>query len=165
MTPRSPPRLARPLMEDKPHIRVELRSDPCYLAGVRQLVSGVCQRIGLCESACSQIALAVDEALANVIRHGYQRASDRPIWISLWPLRPADGHGPGVRIEIEDEARHVELADLKGRALDDPKPGGLGVHIIREVMDDVVYDKRSPCGMRLTMVKYAPEAPETGQCG
>ncbi len=152
-------------MENKPHIRVELLSDPCYLAGVRQLVSGVCQRIGLCENACSQVALAVDEALANVIRHGYARASDRPIWISLWPLPASEGRGPGVKIEIEDEARQVEVTDLKGRALDDPRPGGLGVHIIREVMDDVVYDKRSPCGMRLTMVKYAPGAGEPGRCG
>jgi anti-sigma regulatory factor (Ser/Thr protein kinase) len=151
-------------MDDKPHIRVEMLSDPCYLAGVRQLVSGVCQRIGLNENACSQVALAVDEALANVIRHGYARASDRPIWISLWPLEPVDGKGPGVRIEIEDEARQVEPAEMKGRELDDLRPGGLGVHIIREVMDDVVYDKRSPCGMRLTMVKYAPRADGVSCC-
>lgn len=152
-------------MDEKPHIRVELRSDPCYLAGVRQLVSGVCQRIGLCESACSQVALAVDEALANVIRHGYCRACDKPIWISLWPLARENGRGPGIRIEIEDEARQVDPAELRGRELDDPKPGGLGVHIIREVMDDVVYDRRSPRGMRLTMVKYAPESDGRGACG
>lgn len=147
-------------MDDKPHIRIELRSDPCYLAGVRQLVSGVCQRIGMCEASCSQVALAVDEALANVIRHGYGSACDRPIWISLWPLPAGGADGPGVRIEIEDEARQIEPGQLKGRELDDPKPGGLGVHIIREVMDDVVYDKRRPCGMRLTMVKRAPARAE-----
>ncbi|MFG0314278.1 MAG: ATP-binding protein, partial [Phycisphaerales bacterium] len=122
------------------------------------------QRIGLGETACTQVALAVDEALANVIRHGYERASDRPIWISLWPLESDGEKGPGIRIAIEDEARHVELSELKGRELDDPKPGGLGVHIIREVMDDVVYDKRQPRGMRLTMVKYAPSTRPAG-CG
>ncbi|MBK7405279.1 MAG: ATP-binding protein [Phycisphaerales bacterium] len=150
-------------MDDSAHIRVQLRSDPCYLAGVRQLVAGVCQRIGMGDTACSQVALAVDEALANVIRHGYGRAADRPIWLSLWPLEKGDGHGPGIRLEIEDEAKQIDVSELKGRALDDPKPGGLGVHIIREVMDEVVYDKRSPCGMRLTMVKYAPcDDPECG---
>ena len=142
-------------MDEKPHIRIELRSDPCYLAGVRQLIAGVAQRIGFDESSCSQVALAVDEALANVIRHGYCRACDRPIWISLWPSAETEEQGAGLRIEIEDEARHVDEAELCGRELDDPKPGGLGLHIIREVMDEVAYEKREPRGMRLRMVKFA----------
>ena len=148
-------------MDEKPDIRVELRSEPNYLAGVRQLIAGVTQRIGFNETACSQVALAVDEALANVIRHGYCRACDRPIWISLWPTAASGGGGPSVRIEIEDEARQVEESELCGRDLDDPRPGGLGLHIIREVMDEVRYEKRSPCGMRLTMIKRA-EPGETG---
>jgi anti-sigma regulatory factor (Ser/Thr protein kinase) len=149
-------------MDEKPHIRVELRSDPSYLAGVRQLIAGVSQRIGFDEAACSQVALAVDEALANVIRHGYCRACDRPIWISLWPNAAVGGSGPSLKIEIEDEARQVDDAELCGRSLDDPKPGGLGLHIIREVMDEVTYEKRSPCGMRLTMVKFA-RVPKPGE--
>jgi serine/threonine-protein kinase RsbW len=151
-------------VDEPAHIRVELRSDPCYLAGVRQLIDGVCRRIGFDETSCSKVALAVDEALANVIRHGYGRACDRPIWISLWRLG-ATGEGPaGLRVVIEDEARHVEPGELKGRDLDDPRPGGLGVHIIREVMDDVEYAKRSPHGMRLTMVKWAPAGGARGNC-
>lgn len=148
-------------MGEKPHIRVEMLSDPCLLAGVRQMVAGVCQRLGFDEHACAQVALAVDEALANVIRHGYGRAPDRPIWLSLWPVGSGNGRGCGLRIEIEDEARQVEEAELCGRDLDDPRPGGLGLHIIREVMDEVSYEKRSPKGMRLTMTKLAP----AGVCG
>lgn len=161
-------------MADKPHIRVEMLSDPCLLAGVRQLVVGVCQRLGFDEHACSQVALAVDEALANVIRHGYGREADRPIWLSLWPVEAGngcgsgggscgDGCGCGLRIEIEDEAKHVEEAELCGRDLDDPRPGGLGLHIIREVMDEVSYQKRSPKGMRLTMTKLGPKGAGRGE--
>lgn len=141
-------------MDDRPHFKVELRAEPTYLAGVRQLVAGVCQRLGFDEKACSQVALAVDEALANVIRHGYGCPCDRPIWVSISPRAGADGAAPGIHVVIEDEARHVEVCDLKGRDLNDPKPGGLGVHIIRQVMDEVEYAKRSPCGMKLTMIKH-----------
>lgn len=141
-------------MDDSPPISIEIRSDPCYLAGVRQLIASVSQRIGLPDGACSKIALATDEALANVIRHGYCGSNDRPIWIRIWPT-PAGEGGPGIRIVIEDEARHVDSCDLRGRDLDDPRPGGLGLHIINEVMDEVTYEKRSPTGMRLTMVKRA----------
>ena len=60
---------------------------------------------------------------------------------------------------IEDEAAQVDPAAMQGRELDDVRPGGLGVHIIREVMDEVVYSKRETKGMRLTMVKLAPGTP------
>lgn len=145
-------------MDEKPHIRVEMLSDPCLLAGLRKMVVGVCHRLGFDDHACAQVALAVDEALANVIRHGYGRAGDKPIWLSLWPLA-----GAGIKIEIEDEARQVEESELCGRDLDEPQPGGLGLHIIREVMDEVCYQKREPKGMRLTMVKRAPCGAEQGE--
>jgi anti-sigma regulatory factor (Ser/Thr protein kinase) len=100
----------------------------------------------------------VDEALCNVIRHGYERRVDGMIWMSVWPL-PDDGKGPGVKIVIEDEARQVEPEKIKGRDLADVKPGGLGVHIIREVMDEAKYEKRDGAGMRLTMVKRQHPGP------
>jgi anti-sigma regulatory factor (Ser/Thr protein kinase) len=75
---------------------------------------------------------------------------------------PGDAHSPGgVRIVIEDEARQVDPTRMKSRDLEDIRPGGLGVHIIREVMDEAVYEKRAPVGMRLTMVKHAPRPSET----
>ncbi|MEM0984146.1 MAG: ATP-binding protein [Planctomycetota bacterium] len=142
---------------DPAHVRVELLSNPIYLSGARELVGAVAKRLGFDDLACSKIALAVDEALCNVIRHGYDRAEDRPIWISLWPLTE-DG-GKGIRIVIEDEAKQVDPEAMKGRELDDIKPGGLGVHIIKEVMDTVEYEKRETLGMRVTMLKHAPAQP------
>lgn len=126
------------MKDGRPHISVEMLSNPVYLSGARQLVSSVAQRLGFDEMACSQIALAVDEALCNVIRHGYDRAVDRPIWLSLWPVEEGKG---GLRIVIEDEAKQVDLDAIKSRKLEDVRPGGLGVHIIREVMDEVKYER------------------------
>ena len=54
---------------------------------------------------------------------------------------------------IEDEAKQIDPDSICGRDLDDVKPGGLGVHIIKEVMDVAEYQQRDPVGMRLTMVK------------
>lgn len=145
-------------MSDRPDIRVELLSDPAYLSGARELISSVCKRLGFDDLTCSKVALAVDEALCNVIRHGYKYAEDRPIWISLWALRNAGGEAEGVRLVIEDEADPVDPARMKGRELEDVKPGGLGVHIIRDVMDEVNYESRGPVGMRLTMIKRMPRS-------
>ncbi|QOJ01479.1 MAG: ATP-binding protein [Phycisphaeraceae bacterium] len=165
---------------DRPHLKLEMLSNPLYLSGARELVSSVARRLGFADQACSQIALALDEALCNVIRHGYGRRPDGPIWVEVWPLCPAhaDGCGSGacvageptppealcngsapeavggIRIVIEDEARQVDPATIKGRKLEEIRPGGLGVHIIREVMNQVIYEKRGESGMRLTMVKF-----------
>ncbi len=133
------------------HLRLEMFSQPRFLAGVRALVGCVAQRLGFNEIQCGQISLAVDEALCNVITHGYDRQPDGRVWVNIFAL----DEGPaGLKVVIEDLARQVDPADIKPRDLDDIRPGGLGVHIIRQVMDDVRYERRDgPRGMRLTMVK------------
>lgn len=143
-----------------PQIRVEMRSNPLYLSGAREMVSAVARRLGFADDACGQIALAVDEALCNVIRHGYQRDPNRPIWLSLYPIHdasanPSIGEGPttALKIVIEDEAVQVDPAVIKSRDLEEVRPGGLGVHIIKTVMDEAVYERRERAGMRLTMIK------------
>lgn len=162
----------------EPHLHLRMMSSPTFLSGVREMVGSVCKRLGFTDMQCSQIALAIDEALCNVMRHGYRRASDKPIWVSLWSLDSAGmAVSPGapavpaasgtvselnagstepdaVRIVIEDLAEQVDPACIKSRDLDDIRPGGLGVHIIKEVMDEAVYERREGgVGMRLTMVK------------
>lgn len=139
----------------RPHIRVEMLSDPTYLSGARELVASVARRLGFGEEGCGQIALAVDEALCNIIRHGYDRRKDGPIWISLWPVvEPA----AGLVIVLEDLARQVDPSQIKSRNLDEVRPGGLGVHIIRQVMDEAIYEQRQEGGMRLTLLKKLPAA-------
>jgi anti-sigma regulatory factor (Ser/Thr protein kinase) len=149
-----------------PHLRIELRSNPLLLSGVRELVVALSKRLGFTDESGGQIALAVDEALCNVIRHGYQRQPDRPIWMSIWAEGGAWANGSptatgaagderpdALRVVIEDEAQQVEPSEIRSRSLDEIRPGGLGVHIIRTVMDEALYEKRGSAGMRLTMVK------------
>ena len=137
-------------------IRVELLSRPEFLCGARELVGSIAKRLGFGEEECGQIALAVDEALCNIIRHGYERRLDGRIWMSVWPdgkQDPDNMYADGIRIVIEDEARQVDPATIKGRKLEDIRPGGLGVYIIREVMDTVRYEPRDGEGMRLVLTK------------
>ena len=143
-------------MNASPVVKMQMQSDPMLLSGAREMVSWIARRSGFSDMDCSQIALAVDEALCNVFRHGYDRQTDRPIWLSIWSEMGTAGDvksPPRIRIEIEDEARQVDPERIKSRDLDDVRPGGLGVHIIRQVMDEAVYARREGAGMRLTMVK------------
>lgn len=154
----------------EPHLHLKMVSNPTFLSGVREMVGSVCKRLGFTDAQCSQIALAIDEALCNVMRHGYKRAADKPIWVSLWAIEGPTPSTPNadaeaVRIVIEDLADQVDPACIKSRDLDDVRPGGLGVHIIKEVMDEATYEKRDGgVGMRLTMIKRRSSTKATS-CG
>jgi len=139
-----------------PHIQLEMLSQPRFVAGIRSLVGVVAQRLGFGENECGQISLAVDEAICNVINHGYDRKPDGKIWLSIWAT---DHPERGMRIQIDDFAKQVEPESIRSRDLDDIRPGGLGVHIIQQVMDSAKYEKRSGGGMRLTLYKKLVDSP------
>jgi len=117
------------------------------------MIASVARRLGFREADCAHVALALDEALCNVIKHGYEKRDDQRIWISVWPLH---GSCCGIRILIEDRGRQVEPDEIRSRQLDDIRPGGLGVHIINQVMDEVQYAKRAGGGMSLLLEKHLP---------
>ena len=135
----------------EPDVTLQMFSQPRFLAAVRALVGTMAQRLGFNEMQCGQISLAVDEALCNVITHGYKRESNGKVWISFWSH---DQNPAKLKIVIEDAADQVDPEKIQPRDLDDVRPGGLGVHIIREVMDEVTYERRESEGMRLTMIKH-----------
>ena len=134
----------------QPDLRLELYSRPRFLAAVRSMIGTIAHRVGFSDSEAAQITLALDEALCNIINHGYARQPDGRIVVSIWHL---DENLPGIRLMLEDEGRQVDPATIRSRDLEDVRPGGLGVHIIQQSMDEVVYEKREEVGMRLTMVK------------
>lgn len=140
-----------------PHVEMRLLSQPRYLCGARDAVSSISKRFGFDDQTAGQLALAVDEALCNIIRHGYGGAADRPIWLRIWPLgeKSAGGTAEGIRIVLEDEAQQVDPVKIKSRDLTEVRPGGLGVHIIQQIMTAARYEKREGTqgGMRLIMSK------------
>lgn len=143
--------VAEPL--DHPHVKLEMLSQARFLAAARAMISNLAQRLGFSEMLCGQISLAVDEALCNIINHGYEKKPDGHIWMSVWAI---DHHPARLRIVIEDRAKQVDPKSIRSRDLDDVRPGGLGVYIIKEIMDEVTYEHRDGGGMRLTMSKTLP---------
>jgi anti-sigma regulatory factor (Ser/Thr protein kinase) len=131
---------------------VHLTSDTGQLAGLRETVFRAAACVGFHEPTISQIALAVDEAISNVIRHGYEGRTGQPIDVTLEAVTRA-GRG-GLQVTICDCGRQVDPCSIVGRRLEDVRPGGLGTHIIRNVMDEVDYSVRQPLGMQLRMTKW-----------
>jgi serine/threonine-protein kinase RsbW len=130
-----------PLNRSKLVLKLSLLSDPKLLCVVRAAVGEMAMRTGFSEAQVRSVVLAVDEALANVIRHAYQGRFDRPIQISFYrgQVRSGSDVREALKIQIVDRGVPVEAAKLVGRSLDDVRPGGLGLHFIREIMDSVEF--------------------------
>ncbi len=131
---------------------IELRSDPGELLPLRRRIQEWSQERGWSEQQISEIVLALDEALTNVIRHGYGGATDGRIELTLEQIDgPADE--AGLEIRVRDFGRQTDPDRICGRSLDDIRPGGLGVHIIRSMTSSTEYGRAPGGGMLLVMRK------------
>lgn len=146
-------------MPSEAELTLSMDSSPILLAPVRAMVERLARRAGFPQPEAELSALAVDEALANVIRHAYGGRHDCRIELVLRVL-----HDPaGIEVEVLDRGRTVDPETIRPRELEDVRPGGLGVHLIRSVMDECRWERREGGGMRLTMRKCcaAPSATST----
>jgi len=121
---------------------------PALLGLVDQASAGA----GLDPATAGDLRLAVEEACANVIMHGYAGLAPGPIRLAI--LCEPDR----VVAVVEDEARLFAPACLAAPDLEaglDERPiGGLGWHLIRQVMDEVAHFAPPGGGNVLTLTKY-----------
>ena len=132
--------------------QIEVPSDPAFLRMVRTAVDTLCAMGGLDEDGRCMIVLAVDEACANIIRHSYGGAADKPI------ICEGRLDEEGISFILRDFGKKVDLAAIQPRELADVRPGGLGVHFMRKVMDTVEFEDCGAQGTRLLMRKRLPAA-------
>jgi anti-sigma regulatory factor (Ser/Thr protein kinase) len=136
-------------------LRLEFSSDPGLLCAVRGAVERLTESLGFSAPDCRAVTRAVDEALTNIIRHAYSGKPDRPIEMFFRSVRRQVDHQAAVGLEILlcDRGPAIKPDQLCMRALEEVRPGGLGLHFIQQSMDVVEY-KRAKGTNRLRLVKY-----------
>jgi len=134
-------------------LRFELRmaSDPRLLSVVRTTVSEFAAVWGFEDDQGPCIALAVAEAMSNVIRHAYKNRFDREIELSC------QAHADCLEFTFFDRGEPADLTKICAQSLDESALGGRGTHLIRQIMDEVCYERVSG-GNRLRLKKYFPGA-------
>jgi anti-sigma regulatory factor (Ser/Thr protein kinase) len=128
------------------HVTFVMSSHPCYLPVVRATISQLAAMVGWDEAESRAITLAIDEALANVIRHAYHGRTDGRVELECHATRDE------LQFRIQDTGDSPDLTRICAREVGCDKIGGLGTHIIRDVMDTVSY-QRFPEGNRFTAAK------------
>jgi anti-sigma regulatory factor (Ser/Thr protein kinase) len=135
--------------------RLEVEAHTRNLAAVRQFLHAAIRRSSLPRRDVNKVVLAVDEAVANTIRHGYESGSG-----NVEVLVDADDEKFTVKVrdtgQVYDVAKRAEEAatfDLQAHIAAGHRHG-LGLFIMRRVMDEVRYSSRAGEPNELTLVKY-----------
>ena len=121
---------------------VETVSVPGSLLGVRQAMQAFEQfgrTHGLPAGAEWRVLLALDEILSNIVRHS--TAAGDPAIDVTFALR--DG---SVQVDVTDSAEPfnplLAPAPDTQSPLHDRRPGGLGIALVRQLMDETLYERR-----------------------
>lgn len=116
-------------------VHLTVKSHPESLKQIRTLTARVAKQMNLPEKETGNIVLAVDEVCSNIMRHGYADDRSRDIHLTILP-DPDE-----LIIQVADSGVPFDINSATPRNPCDVKPGGLGIYIIKQVMDRVEYGK------------------------
>lgn len=136
---------------------IECSSCTSVLCSIRQDVKATCLDFGYSEPDVNNIVLAIDEACANVIRYGYKNCDNGSVNLKIYDA------GSEVVFHIIDQCARICDADLSAKPRNDEQPGGLGLHIIHQVMDSVRLIEGCANGNTLELRKQLPFKEALGQ--
>jgi len=130
--------------------RILSRTD--NLSEVREFVGDAARAFGFKEEDAANIILAVDEACTNIIKHAYQYATDKEIEVTLL-------QSPGTfEIRIYDSGRSFDPSTIRQPDLKEHighrRRGGLGVYLMKKLMDKVEYNFHRGKRNEVRLIKY-----------
>ena len=140
-------------------VELKVPSDPRYMGIVRDVISRSADHAGFAEEDARQIVLAVDEGCTNIIRHCYGGDTSQKIIVTC---AVGDDY---LEIRLRDFGEKPDPAKIRSRPLEDIRPGGLGVHLIHTIMDEVEYDTSPDVGTILRMRKTSKGGHKPDQAG
>lgn len=137
------------------------------LAAVGRLVIAVehfCRALKIAESDVAAFELAVEELATNVATHAYADGARHEFTVRLaFVDAHADG-GEALRSVIEDDAPAFD--PLSRAEVDTTLPlaarpiGGLGVHLVKKLMDRCAYERRD--GLNVVTIERRLRTPREG---
>jgi serine/threonine-protein kinase RsbW len=120
---------------------LELKNDMAELDRLQRFVEKLGNKYGLSKKCIIEINLALEEVFANIVAYGYEDCGDHLIKISV-----EFAVNDSMALRIEDRGKPfnpLQVAEPEPLdALEDRGIGGLGIHLVKNVMDDVSYDNR-----------------------
>ena len=132
--------------------RITLESDLANLSRAREFIAKAAREAGASSSEITKIEISCDEWSANIIEHDLGSKVKRSFTIEC---KNAEGR---FIIVYEHEGTRFNPIEQEVIDVDDhfseSKERGLGIYIMREMMDEIHYEYINKKINRLTIVKY-----------
>lgn len=132
--------------------QISVKSSTDNLSMIRDFTRNAAQESGFSSEVIEKIILAVDEACTNIIKHAYKYSPDGNIQISI---KFADNR---FEISITDEGLHFNPNSIPDPDIKEyykqKKVGGLGMFLMKKLMDDVKYSTSTGNKNQVVLVKY-----------
>lgn len=129
-----------------------VKSSTDNLANVREFTRKAAEESGFSEEIVGKIILAVDEACTNIIKHAYKFSPDGKIVISI------KFDSAKFMISIIDEGIHFNPNSVPEPNIVEyykqKKIGGLGIFLMKKLMDEVKYSTITGNKNQVILVKY-----------
>jgi anti-sigma regulatory factor (Ser/Thr protein kinase) len=124
-------------------ITIEIPGDLSQLAPVASAIDGLLAENAIAPDVAFQVNLCVDELVTNAVRHGGAADGGKPLKIGVCVTV---GRRRGVEVQVSDDGKAFNPLDAPPPDLDagieDRPIGGLGVHLVRSFMDEVLYARQ-----------------------
>jgi len=134
----------------KYQLKIPSRTDNLEL--IRIFISAVAEKVGFNSDDISKIELAVDEACANVIKHAYRKDSEQLIDLVI------EIDYKKFAIIITDHGRGFNVSKLPRtnvkEYLAEMRVGGLGIYLMKALMDEVEFNSQPGVKTEVKMAKY-----------
>ena len=131
---------------------LRLPSQKDNLELIRNFVAGVAKKVGFDAEDVNKVELAIDEACTNVIEHAYENDDSQDIDIAI------QINYDKFSIVVTDKGRSFSPKDISmpgmGRYLAELRVGGLGIYLMKTLMDEVEYHSEPGVGNEVRMVKH-----------
>lgn len=117
----------------------ELKSDLSELDRLCQNLETFGQKFGLSKKLIFEINLALDELFTNIISYGFQDDEEHVVRITLTP------ENDQLCLCIEDDGKPFNPIEFESPdvscSVEKCKIGGLGIHIMKKLMDEICYER------------------------
>jgi len=132
----------------EPLVVTRFLSSPDQLQNIRNTIREVLRQNNCPPQFIDDFVMAVNEACANIMLHAYKGECCGDIILEIHQKEDE------IRVRLTDFAEPIDKSACKSRQLDEIRPGGIGVHLMNELMDDVCFlETQAEVGNILEMKK------------
>ena len=124
-------------------ISMNMSVNPDFVSVIRLTLSGIASKIGFSLDDIEDMKVCVSEACTNAIKH-----SDKDEFQIKFYIYPDK-----LTIEVSDDGIGYDVDYLASPDLKNPKTSGLGIFIIKTLMDEVEIKSCNKCGTIIKMTK------------